>query len=63
MGERIRSVVEAAALAPEDSGVLISISIGVAQMPPGVEQATDLLDLADQALYRAKDRGRNVVSD
>ncbi len=63
MGERIRSVVEAAALGPADSGVLVSISIGVAQLPADEDSSKGLLDLADLALYRAKDKGRNIVSD
>ena len=63
MAERIRSVIEAAELAPAESGVQTTISIGVARLPQGVAAARDLLDLADMALYRAKEKGRNIVSD
>ena len=63
MAERIRSVVEAAELGPAGSGVQVTISIGAARLPEGVTEARDLLDLADQALYRSKQKGRNVVSD
>jgi diguanylate cyclase (GGDEF)-like protein len=43
--------------------VKATISIGVAELPPDVDTAESLLELADQALYRAKALGRNVVSD
>jgi diguanylate cyclase (GGDEF)-like protein len=39
---------------------VITISIGVSTLkPPPRVGAEDLLRAADQALYRAKDRGRN----
>ena len=41
----------------------MTLSIGVAGLTPG-RTAEELLRLADQALYRAKDSGRNrVVSE
>jgi two-component system cell cycle response regulator len=39
-----------------------SISIGIAQRPSSVEDEESLVELADQALYRAKGKGRNTVS-
>ena len=40
----------------------LTVSIGVADFPEAkVETAEDLLDCADQALYRAKAGGRNLV--
>ena len=43
--------------------VRATVSVGVAQLIPGVTEVKPLLDLADQALYRAKARGRDTVSD
>lgn len=42
--------------------ISVTCSIGVSSMLPGrVERPEDLLSQADEALYRAKDRGRNRV--
>jgi len=56
LAERIRHAVETAPLA-------ITISIGVAALAGNedVRVAEDLVRLADKALYRAKDEGRNKV--
>ena len=62
LGETIRNAI--AVLSPEISGqrLSITISIGIAsssqQLPMSPER---LLNLADQALYRAKQQGRNRV--
>ncbi|OHB33144.1 MAG: hypothetical protein A2X84_00715 [Desulfuromonadaceae bacterium GWC2_58_13] len=37
----------------------LTLSLGVAEYPEDSNNATNLLDLADQALYRAKGEGRN----
>ncbi len=60
LGERVRASVEAAALpAPEAT---VTISVGVAWQAPGEEHdPRDLVERADQALYRAKRAGRNRV--
>ena len=39
----------------------ITISLGVAEITPDIQDLTDLLDTADQALYTAKQGGRNCV--
>jgi len=41
--------------------ISITVSIGVAALSQDGQSLTDLLDKADQALYRAKDSGRNCV--
>jgi diguanylate cyclase (GGDEF)-like protein len=61
IAERIRATVETTNYGPPDLDVRVSISIGVAELPAGVETIRALVDLADRALYRAKEGGRNVV--
>jgi two-component system cell cycle response regulator len=62
--ERIRELVEAHPFVQSPEGVALNIttSIGVATFPsPGLQTVEDLLARADQALYRAKAEGRNLV--
>ncbi len=40
-------------------GGKLTLSLGVAEYPEDSDNATNLLNLADQALYRAKEEGRN----
>lgn len=63
LGERFRIQVEQADFMLNQVTVQITISIGVAELGGGMESGGELLDLADQALYRAKAKGRNTVSD
>jgi diguanylate cyclase (GGDEF)-like protein len=42
-------------------GGRLTVSLGVAAYPEDVVHATDLVGRADQALYRAKNLGRNQV--
>ena len=57
IAERVREAVATAELAP---GAQVTISIGVAERARG-EARDSLLQRADEALYRAKARGRNCV--
>jgi diguanylate cyclase (GGDEF)-like protein/PAS domain S-box-containing protein len=57
LAERLRAAVAAAAIAPAGP---MSVSIGVAEWMPGEDEAA-LLQRADDAMYRAKSRGRNQV--
>lgn len=68
--ERIRAAVEAAPLIPAETcggyqALPVTVSIGVASPPPGIADAQALIKSADEALYRAKEGGRNrvVVAD
>ena len=40
----------------------ITVSIGVATLPVHADNAEDLVTRADQALYRAKARGKDTVA-
>jgi two-component system cell cycle response regulator len=63
VAEQIRHEVEVAQISHGQVKVNARISIGVATLPGNVRDVEGLLSLADHALYRAKAKGRNVVSD
>jgi diguanylate cyclase (GGDEF)-like protein len=61
VAERLRTLIAATAIDDGVRGPLrVTVSIGVAAEVEGADPG-DLLALADLALYRAKDRGRNCV--
>lgn len=61
VAERIRAECENRAVQPgKRQAVHVTVSIGIAQLEPG-ETAEDFLLRADQALYRAKQAGRNRI--
>ena len=58
--ERIRQLIADYEFVFDDAAIPITVSVGVAGMPElTVEQPTDLVAAADQALYAAKRNGRN----
>lgn len=57
LAERIRRDIEAIGTV-NGMDASVTVSIGIAVMPPA-ESADNLFDRADQALYRAKQQGRN----
>ena len=60
--ERLRSTVAATPVTLEDGRhVSVTVSIGMALFPYSASSERELLRLADQALYRAKEDGRNRV--
>ena len=64
LAERMRKGVAAMGLEHRDSrlGQIVTISLGVAIVEPSLERrARGALQLADEALYQAKTRGRNRV--
>jgi two-component system, cell cycle response regulator len=66
--ERLRRLIEAQEVLPpgDDAGppLRVTISVGMAAFPElPVATAAELIEAADQALYRAKHAGRNRVGD
>ncbi len=59
IGEEIREIV--ASQTEERLGVAVTVSIGVAAFPEHGNSLRVVLEKADQALYRAKEAGRNRV--
>lgn len=66
VAERIRAAVEAKALPHSESRVAeyVTVSVGYASLRPQPGQDPySLVEVADKALYAAKERGRNRISD
>ncbi|MDX1696340.1 MAG: GGDEF domain-containing protein, partial [Ketobacteraceae bacterium] len=62
VAERLRRKVERTPINAEDKAIPgVTISLGVAQWQPGISLEA-LIGQADEALYRAKESGRNRVS-
>ena len=61
VAERIRSIVEKAFFAYGTSPVSVTTSVGVAEMDEKCADLESLIACADQALYAAKQSGRNCV--
>jgi diguanylate cyclase (GGDEF)-like protein len=63
VAERRRAAIESAPLVlPDGQRLELTVSIGVAMAAPGDQSPADLVAAADQALYEAKDAGRNRVA-
>ncbi len=62
MGERLRAVVDSASFSFEGTEIPVTVSVGVSTYG-GVDasEPSDLIAAADEALYRAKESGRNRV--
>jgi two-component system cell cycle response regulator len=62
VAERLREEVEAISFASPLDKLSVTISLGVALFPsPLVDDMESLIRQADEALYRAKQKGRNRV--
>jgi len=63
VGERLRKAVEGHRFVYENTHIPITISVGVAGLPnAAVKDVTELVEVADQALYKSKNAGRNRVT-
>ena len=63
VGERMRKAVEGHRFVYDKTQIAVTISVGIAVLPnPAVKDANDLISLADQALYKSKNGGRNRVT-
>ena len=62
VAERLRVAVEQHAIPGQDEELSVTISMGIATIPSAdIATSTELITVADQALYKAKEQGRNRV--
>lgn len=61
IADRVRRHVEATPIVTDSGEVRITVSIGISQLRSHQRDPEELLQRADQALYRAKNAGRNRV--
>ncbi len=60
--ERLRRAIETSSVeAPDGSPVTVTVSIGLAELQEADRSLESLMQRADEALYRAKEQGRNRV--
>jgi len=59
--ERIRQAIEALVIKAYDEELKVTVSIGVSAFPDNTDHMRDLIEMADQALYLAKETGKNKV--
>jgi diguanylate cyclase (GGDEF)-like protein len=59
--ERLRQAVEGREICAYDEKLKATVSIGIAGFPRDAKEIQPLIEKADQALYRAKEAGRNKV--
>ena len=61
VAERIREAVEGNIVASSGLALAVTVSLGVAGAHSGIESLLVLLKAADEAVYQAKNAGRNRV--
>ena len=62
VAERLCSSIEQTTIEYDDKSISCTVSIGVAAMEPPLGTLDETIDLADEAVYRAKAAGRNQVA-
>ncbi len=61
VAERIRKAVESHVFEIESQKLKLTVSIGLASYPDHAKTASDLIQIADQAMYHGKRKSRNIV--
>ncbi len=61
VAEKIRTEIESATIEYNDARLSVTMSFGIAEMNGENERIDDIVKRADQALYRAKQQGKNRV--
>ncbi len=61
IGERLRKTIANEAIVTSGGKLSLTISVGAAELREDISDLQDLLDIADQGLYMAKQNGRNRV--
>ncbi|MGR3221166.1 MAG: diguanylate cyclase [Candidatus Anammoxibacter sp.] len=59
LAEKIRLVISGKEFTFEDVSLSVTISLGISEVRADTDSANDLIKKADEALYRAKESGRN----
>ncbi|MCW5206169.1 GGDEF domain-containing protein [Desulfobulbus sp. F5] len=62
VAERLRSRIEYTPLIYENHSVRITVSCGIACFPEHGDNLTEIMKMADRALYRSKDLGKNCCT-
>lgn len=63
VAERIRKRIEESIFVAYDEKLKITVSIGLAVYPEDSQEASNLIEAADRALYAAKISGKNIVCE
>ena len=61
LAEELRSLVEKTAFRFEDLSIPVTVSLGVAEWDASMQSGEELIAVADERLYAAKQGGRNRV--
>lgn len=61
--DRIRKKIEEHVFRAYDEKLKVTVSVGLAVYPDDCEEASDLIEKADKALYVAKNSGKNIVCE